>query len=223
MGQKEELFGYNKEKILTYVFGILVIRAIVLSARAVDAAGEISSGDLTNFLIKPLNYFKYWFTRDVASKFLNLGFSVLEIVLLYFLVKPPLYIQSDFLTIIGFLTSLFLAIVLFFVILFLVNCVSFWMPENAWAAQFLFIGIILEFLAGGIFPLDVFPKPLFSAVSYLPFYYLLFFPLQVYLGKIGYLLMIKGLFISLLWVLILSFLLSKVWKAGIKAYNAEGR
>lgn len=150
-GQNEDLFGYNKEKILTYVFGVLVLRAIVLSARAVDVAGEISSGNLTNFLIKPLSYFKYWFTRDIASKTLNLGFSLLEIVLLYFLIKPPIYIQSDPLTILGFLISLFLAVVLFFVILFLVNCVSFWMPENAWAAQFLFIGIILEFLAGGIF------------------------------------------------------------------------
>lgn len=222
-GQNEDLFGYNKEKILTYVFGVLVLRAIVLSARAVDVAGEISSGNLTNFLIKPLSYFKYWFTRDIASKTLNLGFSLLEIVLLYFLIKPPIYIQSDPLTILGFLISLFLATVLFFVILFLVNCVSFWMPENAWAAQFLFIGIILEFLAGGIFPLDVFPKPFFSFLSYLPFYYILFFPLQVYLGKIEYFLMIKGISVSLFWFVILSFLLSKTWKAGVKFYNAEGR
>ena len=54
-----EVFGYNQEKILTYVFGILILRAIVFSARAVDVAGEISNGDITNFLLKPVSYFKY--------------------------------------------------------------------------------------------------------------------------------------------------------------------
>ncbi len=222
-GQNEAVFGYNREKILTYVFGILVLRSIVLSSRAVDVAGEISSGNLTNFLIKPLGYFRYWFTRDVASKVLNLGFSVLEIALLYFLIKPPIYVQSDFLTIVGFLISLSIAVVLFFLVLFLVNSVSFWMPENAWAAQFLFIVIILEFFSGGIFPLDVLPSSLVSLFSYLPFYYLLFFPLQVYLGKVSYILMFKGIFISLLWLLILWFCLSKVWKMGVREYSAEGR
>ncbi|MBI2103398.1 hypothetical protein HYT59_00170 [Candidatus Woesebacteria bacterium] len=30
---QKEFFGYNRDKILTYVFGILILRALVLSAR----------------------------------------------------------------------------------------------------------------------------------------------------------------------------------------------
>ena len=44
-----ELFGYNRAQILTYVFGIIVVKAFVLSARAVDVAGEIGDGRLTNY------------------------------------------------------------------------------------------------------------------------------------------------------------------------------
>jgi len=101
--------------------------------------------------------------------------------------------------------------------------ISFFMPENAWAAQFLFIVIILEFFSGGIFPLDILPEFLFKIFSYLPFYYLLFFPLQVYLGKIGQFLVFKGIIIAFLWFIVLSFALLKVWRWGLKAYNAEGR
>jgi len=69
---KRVVFGYDREKILTYVFAILIVKAFVLSARAVDVAGDIARGDLTNYLLKPVSYFKYWFTRDISSKSLNL-------------------------------------------------------------------------------------------------------------------------------------------------------
>jgi ABC-2 type transport system permease protein len=219
----QAFFGYDRAKILTYVFGILILRAIVLSSRAVDVAGEISSGNLTNLLLKPVNYFKYWFCRDISSKALNIGFSAVEIFLLYLWLKPPLYFQGDPLVLISFLVSLIFAVLLFFVILFLVNIISFFMPENAWAAQFLFIVIILEFFSGGIFPLDILPEFLFKIFSYLPFYYLLFFPLQVYLGKVSQFLIFKGIIIAFFWFMVLSFALLKVWRLGLKAYNAEGR
>lgn len=219
----KSFFGYDKAKILTYVFGILILKAIVLSSRAVDVAGEISSGNLTNLLLKPINYFKYWFCRDISSKALNMVFSAFEIFLLYFLIKPPLYFQTAPLTLILFFVSLFLAILLYFVILFLVNMVSFFMPENAWAAQFLFIAIILDFFSGGIFPLDILPPSILETFSYLPFYYLLFFPLQVYLGKLSEIFVFKGILISVFWLVILGFSLLKVWRLGLKVYNAEGR
>ena len=120
-----ELFGYNRDKILTYVFGIFILRALVLSSRAVDIAGEISGGDLTNFLLKPLNYIKYWFTRDISSKALNLGFATIEITILYFFLRPTFFIQTNPLQIFLFLTSVIFAIIMFFGLLVLVNFVTF--------------------------------------------------------------------------------------------------
>lgn len=217
------VFGYNRDKILTYVFGILVLRAIVLSARAVDVAGEIGRGDLTNYLLKPVSYFKYWFTRDLSSKLLNIAFAVVEVTLLFLILRPPIMLQTNPLLILAFLLALVLAIVLFFAILFLVNMVAFWMPENGWAAQFLFIVIITEFLSGLVFPIDILPKVLQNILYALPFPYLVFFPLQVYLGNLGWELILKGLLISLSWVVLLLLAVKKIWPKGIKAYEAVGR
>src|SRR3990172_10364823 len=61
------IFGYDRSKILTYVFGMMIVRALVMSARAADIASDIAQGDLSNYLLKPITYFKYWFTRDVFS------------------------------------------------------------------------------------------------------------------------------------------------------------
>jgi len=218
-----ELFGYNREKILTYVFGILVIRAIVLSARAVDVAGEISRGDITNYLLKPINYFRYWFTRDISSKALNLSFAALEAVILFFLLKPTIFIQTNGAILALFFLSLVIAVLTFFCLLFLVNIVAFWMPENGWAAQFLFIVIIAEFLSGGVFPLDILPIEMQKVLNLLPFPYLLFFPLQVYLGKLTIAAILKGILTGIFWVVALAFGLRQVWNRGIKHYEAIGR
>ena len=217
------VFGYNQEKILTYVFGILVLRAVVFSARAVDVAGEISNGDITNFLLKPVNYFKYWATRDAASKALNLSFAFFEIIILYLILKPHLFFQADPGVLFAVLISLVFAVVIFFCLLFITNMSAFWMPENGWAAQFLFIVIVTEFLSGGIFPLDILPDAMQKILYSLPFPYLLFFPLQVYLGKIAGMEIVRGLITSLFWIIILLFSVKFIWLRGLRRYSAEGR
>lgn len=217
------VFGYDRDKILTYVFGILILKAVVLSARTVDIAGEISTGDITNFLLKPINYFKYWFTRDVSSKALNLSFAAVEAGLLYIILRPPFFLQTDPFLIFAFLASLVAAVIIFFCLLFLVNLVAFWMPENGWAAQFLFIGILTESLSGGLFPLDILPNVVQRVLYVMPFPYLLFFPLQVYLGKIPPDQVTAGLSMSYFWVLALAASLNIVWNKGIRRYEAVGR
>ena len=217
------VFGYDKSKILTYVFGILVLRALVLSSRTVDVAQEISSGNITNYLLKPINYFKFWFTRDISSKALNISFAIVEIVILFFILKPPLFIQTNPMILLSFFISIILAILLFFLLLFITNLINFWMPEAGWPVQFLFVVIIMEFLSGGVFPIDILPILIQKVLYVLPFPYLLFFPLQVYLGKIDLMESFQGIVIASSWVVFLWWALNQTWQKGIKHYSAEGR
>lgn len=217
------VFGYDRQKILTYVFGILLVRAFVLSARAVDVAGEISRGDLSNYLIKPLNYFKYWITRDLSSKTLNLIFAGGEAILLYLILKPPFFFQTNLISLFGFLVSLILAIFIFFVLLFITSTVAFWVPEASWGTQFLVIAVTTEFLSGAIFPLDIFPGFIQDLLNLTPFPYLIFFPIQVYLGNVTVVALLKGLTISLFWSVILWIGLNSIWNRGLKSYQSSGR
>ncbi|RLC32669.1 hypothetical protein DRH13_01405 [Candidatus Woesebacteria bacterium] len=218
-----ELFGYNRDKILTYVFGIFILRALVLSSRAVDIAGEIARGELTNYLLKPINYIKYWFTRDISSKALNLSFATVEIVILYFFLRPTFFIQTDPLQIFLFLVAVVFAVVMFFGLLVLVNFVTFWLPEGGWASQFLIIVIFTEFLSGAVFPIDILPEAIQNVLYALPFPYLMFFPLQVYLGKLSMTATLQSLLISGIWMMFMIVVINQVWARGIKKYSAVGR
>lgn len=217
------IFGYDRTKILTYVFGILVVKAIVLSARAVDVAGEISRGDVSNLLLKPVNFFKYWLTRDLSSKALNFIFSAFEIVILFLILKPEIYLQTNLLLLAGFFLSLIFAILAFFALLMITSFVPFWAPELGWGVQFLVIVIFTDFLSGGLFPLDILPSFIQKFLYLTPFPYLIFFPIQVYLGKITGTVLLGGLLISLFWIFVLWIAMGWIWRRGLLIYRAEGR
>ncbi|KKT65966.1 MAG: hypothetical protein UW60_C0012G0052 [Candidatus Woesebacteria bacterium GW2011_GWA2_44_33] len=217
------IFGYDRAKILTYVFGILVVKALVLSARAVEVPGEISRGDIINLLLKPVNFFKYWLTRDLSSKALNFIFSAGEIVILFLILKPEIYLQTDLLLLTGFFLSLILAILAFFALLMITSFVPFWSPESGWGAQFLMVVIVTEFLSGGLFPLDILPGAVQKILYLTPFPYLIFFPIQVYLGKITGDALIGGVLIASFWVTLLWLVMGWVWRQGLLVYRAEGR
>jgi ABC-2 type transport system permease protein len=217
------VFGYDRAKILTYVFAILVVKALVLSARAVDVPGEISRGELSNYLLKPIGYFKYWLTRDLSSKALNLSFAVFEFLFLYILIKPPLFVQTNPVLLFGFLVSITLALMIFFTLLFTTGLVPFWRPEWAGGLQFMIIFVATEFLAGGLFPLDILPANIQKVLFLTPFPYLIFFPIQVYLGKLSSPEMIKGIMAAFIWAVALYLFMRNIWQKGLKVYQSHGR
>ncbi|HCR35466.1 TPA: hypothetical protein DIU22_00265 [Candidatus Woesebacteria bacterium] len=216
-------FGYSKEKIIAYAFLLIFVRAIIMSSRSVDVAGIISNGELSNLLLKPINFFKYWITRDISSKFLNIIFSFVEITVLFLILKPEIFVQTNFVNIVLFVASLLIASLIFFSIAMLTSFVPFWIPEISWGAQFLVIVIFVEFLSGAFFPLDVFPTFIQNILKFTPFPYLVFVPIQTYLGNESIQLSLLSLTVGAMWALILLFITKKIWQKGLKVYEAIGR
>lgn len=217
------LFGYNRTEILTYVFGIMIVRAMVLSARAMDVAGDIANGDLSNYLLKPFSYFKYWLTRDVSSKVLNLMFAVAEFAILFLILKPDFLLQTNIAILISFFIVIVLAMLIYFLMLFLISTIPFWAPELAWGSHFLITVVIVESLSGSLFPINILPEYLYKAVMFLPFPYLIYFPVQVYLGNISGQEFALGISVASFWVMLLALTLKYVWQKGLKVYESVGR
>ncbi len=217
------IFGYDRSKILTYVFGIMIVRAFVMSARAADIAGDIAQGNLSNYLLKPMTYFKYWFTRDISSKALNLLFAAAEFAILFVILKPPFYFQTNPTTLILFVVGLILAVLIYFFLLVIVSSVTFWAPELGWGGHFLFTIVIVEALSGSLFPINILPSGVQSVIMATPFPYLIYFPVQVYLGNISGQMLFGGVITAAAWTGILWFVMNSLWLKGLKAYESIGR
>ncbi|KKS95605.1 MAG: hypothetical protein UV71_C0005G0034, partial [Microgenomates group bacterium GW2011_GWC1_43_13] len=215
--------GYDRAKILTYVFAIMIVRALVFSARAMDVSRDIAQGDLSNYLLKPLSYLKYWFTRDVSSKVLNLIFAGAEFIILFLILRPPFFFQGDTVALLAFTASIILAIMIYFFILFLISSIPFWAPEIGWGSHFLVTVVIIEAFSGALFPINILPQGLQSFIMATPFPYLIYFPVQVYLGNIQGSALMGGLMVALAWTGVLWFSLKFIWQKGLKVYQAIGR
>jgi ABC-2 type transport system permease protein len=220
-GDRGELLGYQKSQMLAYVIGIAFLRSIVVGSRSADLAGQIRSGELTKLVLRPIELFSYWFSRDLADKALNILFTMVEIGLIVSIFKIPFYFPQNIVSILAFLIILALALLLSFFLSMFISITAFW-TEEIWATRFLFWVIFLEFFAGALFPIDVLPGWLQRVIYLTPFPYLVFYPLKIWLEQLSPLMVARAILVCGLWLFIFWWLARFFWQKGAKNYGAYG-
>ena len=220
-GSANSFAGYTKEQMLTYVIASAFLRALIFGTRTGSIATEIRDGSLTRLITKPLNVFSYWSARDIADKFLNTIFAIVEITLVLILFKITIFIPQDPISIVLSLLMVILATILYFLISLLLSFSAFW-TDDIWAVRFLFGYIFLDFFSGSIFPLDVLPSWLTQILYFTPFPYMLYFPIKVYLEQINFAQSLQALVVTMVWIALTFFVVHIIWKRGTRNYGAYG-
>lgn len=215
------LFGYTQSMMLSYVFLTSLLHTYVLGTTTIGVGEMINDGRLTNFLTRPIDFFKVFMARDAGDKFLNLTCSIVEVTALLVILRPSVLIQHDPTLVILALLTTCIAVVIFFYFSLIIGFLGFWTPE-IWGPRFLSI-ILVEFFSGAMFPLDVLPSSVRAFSQYLPFQYLLYFPASIYLGKLDASGIVWGISISLLWMTGLYVIAKIIWHKGLTVYEAQGR
>lgn len=176
---------------------------------------------MTKLILRPINMFSFWFSRDLADKSLNLFFTLLEISLMLVIFKFPFYFPQKLETVGLFLLMAFIAIFLYYFINFTLSIVAFW-TEEIWATRWLFGIIFLEFFAGAFFPIDVLPMWLQKVIYLTPFPYLVFFPLKIWLEQLSRMMIIRAILVCSVWLVTFNWLARFLWQKGAKNYGAYG-
>lgn len=218
---REEFFGYSQAMILTYVLLTSIVGSVVLSTMTVEIGNSINRGDLSNFLIRPMSFLRYYIARDAGDKLLNIGFSIVEIALLVILLRPQIYFQSDPVILLLTVLAIVIGMILYFFFSLTLSYIGFWSPD-IWAPRFISF-VVSEFFAGGLFPLDILPQPLYLASISLPFSYFLYYPIKVYLGQLSSLELLGGFAVGTFWMFGFWFISNLLWRRGLKVYTAQGR
>ena len=85
---RAELFGYNHSQIVLYILFSNIVFSTIFAHSMDDIAGDISGGQLSMYLVKPINYLGYWFIRRVASRLAHLVMVLLETGVFLVFVQP---------------------------------------------------------------------------------------------------------------------------------------
>lgn len=221
LGKQTNLFGYSRSMLLTYILLGALLDALVFSSQSFGLADEINNGTLSNFLLRPLNYFFYWAAKDIGDKTMNVMFFIMEFSIFLVIIHPPFFLQTNIITFGFFIISISFALLLSFLCYLLLGMIGFWSNES-WAPRFLFV-ILLNFFAGGLVPLNMLPSALYTILKLLPFTYLYYFPLRIYLGLANLEEIFSAYTITILWIALLYLLNKYIWSLGLKLYTAQGR
>lgn len=219
--RQEVIGGYSLPEMVTYLLGAGLINSFILTtAENPETSQNIQDGSLSGYLIKPLSPYGIWFARDFGTKsfFFLLGLTGYLIVGIFFIEFLIPFSNGTYLLL--FLISLVLAALLQFLFFEALSLLSFWI-ENTYGLRFT-MRVIMEVVGGAIIPLSFFPEILQKIFYFLPFSFLIYFPMKLYLGKIP-LDQIASLFIQEgLWIMGLALLNFVIWKKGIRQYVSMG-
>lgn len=216
---EQSLGNYSLSDLMTYYILQLMINSMVLSYISWDIGNEIREGNFSNYLVKPLNYFHYWFTINLSGKLfeglmiLVVG-AVLSFILISYITLPTSVISLGY-----FILAMILGGILAFEFDFLIGILAFWVVQIASFKYMLQYSMF--FMAGALLPLDLFPQLFQNVANALPFRFLVFFPIQIFLEKEAE--PLQGMLVAVLWIILLYFLLQFLLRRGIVRYEAVGR
>lgn len=220
-GGKQTIAGYTLGEMLSYYLIVtLVEMTTAVTEDEWQIATDIKDGAISQFLVRPIDYFRYRLCLFSANRLIYTAVAFLPVAVIivwnraYFLAPP------NFVSLVGFGCSLALSAVLQFLLAYLTALLAFWILE---ISTFSFMLLAAQRLASGeMFPLDLLPSWLNRLLMLTPFPYCMFFPATVYMGRVDTAGLDQGLAMQGLWIVMLFALTRCVWHRGLRTYTVVG-
>ncbi len=215
------LGDYTLSEMITYLLGGGLINTFILTtAENNETSQTIADGTLSGLLVQPFNPYWVWFFRDMGTKLFLflLGLVSYGVVFLFFrdfLLFP--HLPGDWLL---FALSVALGVLLQYLLFESLSLLAFWI-ENTYGIRFT-MRVILEITGGALIPLSFFPSVLQSVFLALPFPYLIYLPMTIYLGKVPDGEVAGALARMGLWIALLAVANVFLWTRGVRRYMAMG-
>lgn len=213
--------GYDFNSIITYYIFMFIIGTVMnVGDIGNKIANDIKDGALNNLIIRPINYIGYYFSEALSQKFVQLLIVVITFVPVFIMQASNISIGITLEQLLLFPTILILSLILNFLINVIISLLVFWLTE---VTSFFFLkDILLDFLSGRVFPIDLLPKFILNVFGVLPFMYCTFFPITILTKGMTNEEFFYGFFMQIIWVAILYIIIKLLWKLGIKKYSGTG-
>jgi viologen exporter family transport system permease protein len=220
-GAGSTIGAYSLAGMISYYLIVTVVDALTaVNEDDWQIAADIKDGNISQFLLKPIDYLVYRLCLFVSGRLTYLAVAALPLALFIFAFRKYFLLPPNAFTLGWFLVSTALTALLQFFSSYTMAMLAFWVLE---VSTFIFILFAFEYIASGhLFPLDILPSGLEHALYFTPFPYQLYFPVSIYMGRTTGNELIRGLLIQGGWVVIAYGLARFAWNRGIKKYSAVG-
>lgn len=221
------IFNYSGQEVIRgFTFGgIIAYYAINMIVAFFTWSGidewleyDVRHGNLINNLLKPFKFIYLYFFNMFGINSLAIILEMIPfflIAIFFFGVKiAPLFY---FIT---FLVSIVLALILSFLISYLVGMTAFWFKRISGIRRVK--RALVVFLSGGMIPLTFFPIIFQKIFAFLPFQYIRFIPINIYLGSYTYFKVLTLIGVQIVWILILYLIAELIWYKAFRKFAGVG-
>ncbi|MBI3152780.1 MAG: ABC-2 family transporter protein [Chloroflexi bacterium] len=217
---KGDVNGFTVNDFTTYYMVLLICDQITSNIIIHTFAYKIQDGSLSGELIRPIHpMLTNALVNNVAFKMLTIMGLVPVWFILFFLFKP----DFSSVTLAGVLLSIPAMVLAFFTGFLLsaaITSLAFWTTRVYSIHEFYFALILL--FSGQFVPLTLMPQVIQNITQYLPFQLLIYYPVQLILGKLSAEQITQGYVMSFVWFGISLLFFNWVWRNGVKRYSAVG-
>ncbi|HEX4083831.1 MAG TPA: ABC-2 family transporter protein [Chthoniobacteraceae bacterium] len=216
-----DVAGYDYRAMVWYfVLTVLVDNLITPTEDEWQIAADIREGQMSAFLVKPVNYLAYRLSLYGSYRLLYTIVTVVPVAVLVWYFRSAITLPASPVTWPLSVVSLAMAGLIQFFIAYALAMLAFWILE---ISTIVFILYSFEyFLSGHIFPLDIMPAWIQGALRVLPFPYEMYFPIAIFLGKVQGGALWSGLAIQTGWLLITGLAARTMFRSGVRHYQAVG-
>jgi len=215
------LHGYDYgSMIYYYLLTLLVSNLVTPTEDEWQIASDIREGQINSFLTKPMSYLGYRFGIFLSGRLVYTVVTLPPIAIIFLYFRHYIVLPGDVMTYFYATISLFMAAFMQFFITYSLAMMAFWVLE---ISTIVFIVYSFEYFLGGqMFPIDIMPAGIQAVMKWLPFYYELFCPVAIFLGRIPGPEVSQALAIQAGWLLLTWAAAQAMWKRGLGHYQAVG-
>lgn len=206
----------GQPQLSSYYVALLTVQLMTVSYEHHTFANGIYAGDLNNDLLRPHPVILGVLGTNLALRIWHLLAGLPLIVLAALLLRVSFAGRAVLLA----LPALALALALRFLFTYLLALSAFWTER---AHGVVGLGETLLFLLGGsAAPIALFPASLHFIGESLPFRAMLGFPVEIASGTLTMAAIGRGYAWQGLWLVIITLILTWVWRLGVRRYSAIG-
>lgn len=211
--------GYEAQDFINYFLAVIFIRRMVGVWIVWDIDRDVRQGALSAQLLRPLNPVHHYFVgRALANKPVQLLLIGPPIGLAAVLLRAQYDLSLD--NLLWVELAVFGAILIEFFAQMIMGSLAFWITQVTSLAEGWFL--IRSLLSGWIVPIDLFPPAMSQALYFLPFRYMLSFPVEILLGRLSLVEIGRGLGLQLMWAGVFFLGYQLLWRRGLRHYGAVG-
>jgi ABC-2 type transport system permease protein len=211
--------GFTPALFAAYFLGAWLAGQFTVTWVAWDMDYQIRQGLLSPKLLRPIDPLWEYMAAHLTERLVRLPFIVL-IIAGGLLLVPGTRLTPDLGHLALFFLSIQLAFLMRFTISYCIGILAFWFDQAVSLEELYYA--IAAFLTGAFAPLDLYPAWARAIIEWLPFPYVIYYPVQILNGTVSGAQIWRIFGVQLLWLTALLALRALLWRKGLRRYGAVG-